>query len=437
MKKILLVGVVVILVAAAVAGLIYWKSRPQVVVLKNGTKLTFLGSSYGKHHSFKGLKSTGSRTRGRLTLDTTNDTLVVWIEAEYKQNQWPNYQLLISDPDNTSCVGAWQSTGNQIKNGVNVEGFTINAFPRRDSKMILRVGAWGNQGGMQIAKDKFVVANPGPRSFPEWHPDPLPNTQSDGDLDVTLTKCSFGGSEGFMFGSQNMSPKDPARKAVSVTLHTEQDGNVVTNWQPVQIITSDATGNSIGNNGWSNSRDGNGDATMSYQWGLWPEEKAWKLRVEMSRIAGFTNSEEWSITNVPVQKGDWNTLWNYNNNNMGQNRHSDSPVAEATLNGIHLKIYPAIRMGQDFGNNQTMGGFHIVAEPDLPPGYRMSLVEADNEQGRKLETYGFGPNGNGNGNYVFQMPNIRNAKALNLTIAVHPSRFVEFTVKPDLKSGEN
>ncbi len=425
MKKILLWGGVILLVAVAVAGAIYWKSRPQVVMLKNGTKLTLVGVTYGKHHAFKGLKST-SRTRGRATLDTTNDTLVVWIEAEYKQNQWPNYQLMVYDPDNTACVAAWQSTGSQVKNGVNIEGFALDAFPRRDSKMILRVSAFGNQGGMQVAKGEFVVANPGPRSFTDWHPDPLPNTQSDGDLNVTLTKCNYG-SKGIMFGNANVSAKDPMRKFVAVAFHTEQNGNVATNWQPVSIQTSDATGNHSGLNGWSNSRDENGDATMNYQWGLWPEEKAWKLRVEMSRTSGFSNDEVWAVSNLPLQKGDWNDLWNYNYAERNR-RGTNSAFAETTLQGIHLKIYPALRTDQDMGMGQKSGGFRVSVDPPLPDGYRMTLVEITDENGHKLPP-SWGPNSNGNST-IFQLPDVRNAKSLNLTIAVHQSRFVEFTVKP-------
>jgi len=429
MKKIILGGVLLILlmlVLAAIAGWWYWMSRPQVITLKNGLKLTLVGESYGKHHVFKGVKGATGRLRGHATLDTTNDTLVVWIEAQHRPNEWPNYQLLVYDPANTGCVGAWQSTGNQINSTVNLQGFALNAYPRRASKMILRVVAWGPQG-QEAAKGQFIVSNPGPRSFPDWQPDPMPDTQSDGDLDVTLTKCTYGASQGFMFGNFHTAPGDPLRKSVTVAFHTEQNGNIVTNWQPIQITTSDATGNSIGNNGWSNGRNANGDATMTYQWGLWPNEKAWKLRVEMSRISGFNNDEVWAVSNVPIKKGDWNNLWNYN---MGRNGQNDSPVAETTLRGIHLKIYPAVQINQGFGMNQTMGGFHIVASPDLPEGFRMSLVEATNEQGHKLQTFGFGPNGNGNGNYVFQLPDIGKAKSLNLTIAVHQSRFVEFTVKP-------
>jgi hypothetical protein len=430
MKKIFLWGGIIILVAAVIAAGIYWKSRPQVVVLKNGTKLTLMGVTWGKHHAFKGTKSGNSRQRGRMSLDTTNDTLVVWIQAEYKQNQWPNYQLMVSDPDNTACVAAWQSTGSQIKNGINIEGFTLNAFPRRDSKMILRVAAWGNQGGMQVAKEEFVVANPGPRNFPDWHPDPLPDTQSDGDLNVTLTKCNYG-SKGIMFGNANVSPKDPMRKSVAVVFHTERNGNVVTNWQPVSIQTTDATGNQSGLNGWSNSRDENGDATMSYQWGLWPDEKAWKLRVEMSRDSGFSNDELWAVSNLPLEKGNWNDLWNYNNNNTIGRKHQDtnSAFAETTLQGVHLKIYPALRLeDQNFGNGQKQGGFRISVDPPLPDGYRMTLGEITDENGHKLPP-SWGPNNNNN-SYIFQLPDIRNAKSLNLTIAVHQSRFVEFTVKP-------
>jgi hypothetical protein len=433
MKKTLLWSGLIILVVVAIAAAVYWESRPQVLVLKNGTKLTLVGVSYGKHHSFKGLKSTGSRQRGRQTLDTTNDTLVVWIEAQFKQNQWPNYQLFVSDPDNTGCVAAWQRTGNQAGNGVSITGFALDAFPRRDRKMILRVAEWGNQGGTQLAKGEFVVANPGPRSFPNWQPEPMPDTQSDGDLSVTLTKCTFGG-RGFMFGNLKLPPKDPAQKAVSVSFHSEQGGILASNWQPVAIQTSDATGNHTGLNSWSSSVDDKGDPTMTYQWGLWPEEKAWKLRVEMSRSSGFSNNEVWAVSNVPLQKGDWNELWNYNS--MGGNRHTNAPVAETTLQGVHLKIYPALRLeDQNFGNGQKAGGFRVSVDPPLPDGYRMSLVEATDENGHKLPP-AWGPNG-GDNSYVFQLPDIRKANSLNLTIAVHPSRFVEFTVKPELKSVAN
>jgi hypothetical protein len=436
MKKTVLWSSAAGLLAAIVATLIFSMLRPQVITLKDGTKLTLVAVSYGKHHVFKGIKTTSSGLHGRLAVDTTNQTLVVWIKSERKSGQWqngqwPNFQLMVYDTANTACVASWQSTGTQIKRGVYVQGYTLNAFPRRDKKMILRVAAWGNMGGMRVAKGQFDISNPGPRHFPQWVPEPMPDTQSDGDLDVTLTRC-VAGARGFMFGARAQS-KDPLQKCVRVAFHVEQHGNTATNWQPVSIETSDATGNHLAMNGWSSSRDENGDPILNYQWGLWPEEPAWKLRVEMSRTARFANSELWAITNVPVGRGRWQDLWNFQMQNRpgnfpGAHNQTGSPFAETTLNGTHLKIFPAIRItDQNFGAGQMQGGFHVTADPELPEGYRLSLAVATDDRGHKLSSWG--PNG-GNGNYIFQLPDIRDAKFLNLTIALHKSRFVEFTIKP-------
>ncbi|HTV75927.1 MAG TPA: hypothetical protein VMD57_02930, partial [Candidatus Baltobacteraceae bacterium] len=287
---------------------------------------------------------------------------------------------------------------------------------------------WG-QRGQQVAKGQFVISNPARGPFPKWTPEALPDTQSDGDLDVTLTRLNYGAS--FFNRGIGVRGNDPMNKAVFAVFHTEQNGVVVTNWQPVQIETSDATGNKIQNNSWSNGRDENGDATMTYQWGLWPDEPAWKLRVEMSRTSGFNDDELWSVSDVPVQPGRWQDLWNYGGRN---NRDTNSAFAETTLNGVHLEIFPAIQItDQNFGNGQKQGGVRVTADPDLPEGFRLT-IKATDQQGHELQSWG--PNGGG-GNYVVQFPDIRNAKTLNFTIALHKSRFVEFTVKPQIAGDTN
>ena len=58
---------------------------------------------------------------------------------------------------------------------------------------------------------------------------------------------------------------------------------------------------------------------------------------------------------------------------------------------------------------------------------RMTLAKVTDEQGRDLQSWG--ANGGG-GNYVFQLQDVRDAKTLNITLALHKSRFVEFTAKP-------
>ena len=422
MKKIIFWSVALILIAGITVAGFWWLRRPQIITLNDGTKLTLLGAEYGKHHKYPNIKTTGRRTGGGPnSFETANDTLVVWILSEHKANQWPNFQVLAYDKAATACVGNWGGGhSQQIKNGMFVMGVQLDAFPRRDGKIYLHITSNGPRG-QQVAKSEFVISNPARGSFPKWTPDPLPDTQSDGDLDVTLTKLNSG-AHGF---GGNAPANDPKNKAVFVAFHTEQKGVVVTNWQPVRIETSDATGNHIVNSSWSNSRDDNGDATMTYQWGLWPDEPAWKLRVEFSKQSDFGTDEVWTVQDVPVKPGSQQDMWNYN----GQNNRANPAFAETDLNGLHLKLFPVIQFtDQNYGNNGKPGGFRIEADQPLD-GMQMTLVKATDEQGRDVQSYsGQGWGGN---DRQLQFQDLRNAKTLNITIALHKSRFVEFTVKPE------
>ena len=189
MKKIVLWSVVSVLAAGILAASVWWLRRPQVITLSDGTKLTLLSVEYGKHHKFPTVKvkTSGRRGGGPTSFDTTNDTLVVWILSEHKGNQWPNYQVMAYDKAATAGVGNWARNSRQIKNGMEIAGVQLDAFPRRDRKIYLRVMSYG-QRGQQTAKGQFVISNPAGGPFAKWIPDSLPNTQSDGDLDVTLNK---------------------------------------------------------------------------------------------------------------------------------------------------------------------------------------------------------------------------------------------------------
>jgi hypothetical protein len=418
--KILLWSVVGILVVGIAVGAIVWLSRPQVITLKDGTRMTLMEVSYGKHHVAPKIKSSARARSGGGLIDTTNDTLVVWVLSEKKGNRaGPNDQLMVYDPANTACVSSWARDYTQIKNGTTLEGFLLDAYPKRDGKIVLRVAAYSNNGlGYQLSKGQFVIANPSRGPFPKWTAEPLPDTQSDGDLNVTLTRLICG-VEGFQRGSKN----DPMNKAVLAAFRTEQNGVVMTNWQPYRIAMSDATGNQIQNNSWSNRRE-NEEAVMVYQWGLWPDEPTWKLNVEMTRTSGFKDDEEWTVQNLPVKTGSQQDLNNYSRNNR-----TNAAFAETTLSGVHLRMFPAVQFtDQNLGNGQKMGGIRLQVDPEPETlQMRMGVGSLTDEQGHNLRSWG--PNGGG-GNETIQIQDLRNAKTLNVTIAIHKSRFLEFTVKP-------
>jgi hypothetical protein len=431
MKKIILWSAVSVLIAGIAVASIWWLRRPQVITLKDGSKLTLLGVEYGKHHKFPTVKTTGRRVGGGPnSFDTTNDTLVVWILNEHKGNQWGNFQVLAYDKEATACVTSQFSNSRQIKTGTELMGVRLDAFPRRGRKIYLGIMSYGPRG-QQVSTSKFVISNPvRGKTFSNWTPDPLPDTQSDDDLEVTLTQLVADAPSPYNRGTG--APKnDPINKIVQIDFDAQQKGQSVTNWRPVQVETTDATGNYV--KGWINPNYQNGQASgYFYQPGLWPNEPAWKVRLEFSRTAGFSDDELWSVTNIPVHAGtqqDAQSYWIWNNPmNRGQ---SKAAFAETTINGVHVKLFPAIQYS---GQNPGMGGngkvVSVTLNTDPDPetsGMRMTPLTVTDDQGHVLNNQGASWGG---GNYQYQFAEPRNIESLNVTIALHKSRFVEFTVKP-------
>lgn len=410
-----------ILLAGLVAGAVWWKMRPQIVFLSDGTKLKLVAVTYGKHHNFPGNRVPVRANRRSGSLDSTNDTLFVWIEQQHKGNQWPNYQLLAYDQSDTACAGNSMMNSRQIRPGDEMVGLRLDAFPRRTGKFYLRIQEWNPQNGRQTVKNGFVVSNPARGPFPAWYPDSLPDTQSDGDLDVTLNKLVVGVKTPWQ--RNDTAPDDAMNKGVQVAFDVRQNGQTVTNWQPVRIETFDATGNHI--IGSVNTSYQDGEPMTFYQWGLWPDEPAWKLRVEMSRTSGFNDDELWTVQDVPVESGKMQNFWN--NNPRGRNQPG---VAETTLNGVHLKIFPVKQFTDQSPNSQPQGAVQIQAD-SVPEGMRMTLFKATDDQGHELGNWTWGWSSNNKSyTYSFAFPQLGNSKAINFTIALHKSRFVEFTVKP-------
>jgi hypothetical protein len=430
MKKIILWSTVSVLTAGIAVASIWWLRRPQIITLTDGSKLTLLGVEYGKHHKFPTVKTTGRRVSGGpSSFETTNDTLVAWILSEHKGNQWGNFQVLVSDKAATACVASFARNSRQIKTGMEVMGVQLDAFPRRDRKIYLGIMSYG-QRGSQVAKSQFVISNPARGPFPKWTPDPLPDTQSDDDFDVTLTKLIAEGPSPYNRGN-GVARNNPINKIVQIDFDAQQKGRSATNWRPVQIETTDATGNYV--KGFINdyNRDGEKDGYF-YQSGLWPNEPAWKVRIEFSRTAGFSDDELWSVTNIPVHAGsqqEAQSYWSWNNQ-MNPNR-ANAAFAETTINGVHVKLFPVIQYAnpnQFNGGNGKVVGVILKTDPDPEAvGMRMTPLAVTDDQGHALNNQGASWGG---GNYQYQFAEPRNIGSLNVTIALHQSRFVEFTVKP-------
>ena len=196
------------------------------------------------------------------------------------------------------------------RQGNEIVAVQFDAFPRRQGKLVVRVQEQGN-GGRKWRNRNLSISNPAHKSFTKWTADPLPSTKEDDDVSVTLTKLVAGADMPYQRNQDDAD--DAANKGVQAVFHVERGGKPVSNWQPVSVETSDATGNhvngGISQNNWQDDED-----TVTYQYGLWPDEPAWKLKFEFSQQSDFAANELWTVTNIPVQPGRQQDFYNYNNN---------------------------------------------------------------------------------------------------------------------------
>jgi len=425
--KAILWSVVSVLILGLAAGAYWWMSRPQVIIFSDDATLTLVKVDYGKRHAPPAAKpDAGARSAARGNSFTTpNDTLVLWVREQYDNKQYHYFQFFLSDKAGTGCAQAgprnWRNNGNEVV------AIQFDAFPRRQGKFYVRVQEQGN-GPQEMSDRKFVVSNPARKSFTTWTAEPLPSAKEDGDLAVTLTKLVACADMPYQ-RNQDVAD-DSANKGVQAVFHVERNGKPVSNWQPVSAETSDATGNrangGISQNNWQDNND-----TATYQYGLWPDEPAWKLKFEFSQQSDFADNELWKVQNIPVQPGRQQDFWNWNS--INQRNGTNSVFAETDINGVHLKISPATQFtDQNFGNGQVGGGLRIQVTPSLPAGMRLTFVKLTDDQGLDVQNYNSNTSGNGNSTtYGYQLNNIAGVTNLNLTLAVHKSRFVEFTAKPE------
>lgn len=420
--KILVWTVVSIFVLVAVGGAAWWSLRPQVMTFDDGSTLTFAGADYGKHHVSPASKR---------AFNSATNTLVVWVRRKHDPNQWVNYQYYLYDKDGTACVMGMQVYGGNPRRGADVVGVQFSAFPRRAGKFLVRAMEFGN-GGQEMSDQSFAISNPARGSFSNWAPTPLPDTEQDGDMSVTLKKLVAGAKMPYNQG--NSDGDDALNKGVQATFNVQINGTNASMWEPVSFETTDATGNSVDaaiSPRQSQQLQAQGDdISATYQYGLWPDEPAWKLRVEFSKQSGFDDNEIWSVSGIPLDPGRMQDFWNY-----GGRRQNDSTnvFAEGDLGGLHLKVFRAKYFADMQPNSQPQGGLSIEVDPSLPDGTRMTIVNLTDNQTNDINYWDYGNSGARKGGTIYRygLQDVDGVTNLNLSIAVHKSHYLEFTVKPE------
>jgi hypothetical protein len=240
---------------------------------------------------------------------------------------------------------------------------------------------------------------------------------------------------------QPAAENDPANQCVRIDYEFRQNGLAVTNWRSGLVRTSDPAGNTVTSHISEYPQDGiylyakSGSPYPAlktdgyfYRPGLWPGVSAWKLRLEFTRTSGFEPGEILTLTNLTVWQGtlqEADEEWTWDEGKANFNF-----TAAAEVNGFHVKVLPPLQVPDKYQAGHEHISVIICVDPNpRSQGLRLTLLEATDEQGQDIWTP-FSPDWAGH--FSLEFPNPRHTKTLNLKLTLHKSRFVEFTVKPQM-----
>jgi hypothetical protein len=289
-----------------------------------------------------------------------------------------------------------------------VEAWTLPVFPRRGKVVGLRASILDANEKWARAFE-LTVPNPASGPHPVWQPRPLPLTAHAGDLAVTLTGL-VGGVKPAEGGSWLTSDRRLTRATFQVT----QGGRPTAEWEPVAIQVSDATGNTWSDLGFP-PPEPRGTKQFFIEGAPWPDETAWKLRVEMARAASSAPEELWTFRDLLVPRPD----------------RAARPNRTVTRHGVTLQLQgifgPRLPLLVPLKRRYNASALlHLSPAAD---DVRLRLVAATDDRGRALSTSRIGWRGEG-GRHGCSFNLLPGAKSLNLTFALQKSRFVEFLAKP-------
>ncbi len=291
--------------------------------------------------------------------------------------------------------------------GAWIEGWAFESWPRRERTFTLRVYEQGKRYPDATPIGQFTVRNPTPGKYPVWTAPEPPMTAREGDLSVTLFDLTAGVGR----GSNKWKPApNPTVSQPRAGFRIERNGRATKEWGIASVEASDATSNFIAGI-WSSSQEPDAEY-VELQPHLWPAEPAWKLRVGFTQRSNFVASELWTIRGVPLPGTDL----------------TNTVPTQTNLQGALLQY-----AGGERGPSRLGGDYHFYfrVTPGRPD-YRMTLVRAVDDNGREATV-----------SVSFESPDQLGitlrvtttiATSLDLTLALHQTRYVEFLARPRIIS---
>lgn len=421
-----------LLLAFAVAvGAITWlmlkSSEGRTIRLQDGRVLTLVSVTYGTDHRYvygrplvkavaPVMPEKWSRDRGLRVANYTSavPANVVWFLCGRTDPIKPSTFASVADDAGNETEPAWVATAMYLVSGEVVRGWVFENFPRRAKDMRFQF-IENDMAGVPHVLGEFRLPNHGPRRHPNWKAETLPAVRRDGDLEFVLGDAQ----------SQRLADV-PARYRFrqrapypvnwnSAMLQVRQQGKPSLDWQIAGLTVTDPTGNVCDTR---NRRfESVGDFLFySFDGLLWPQESAFKFKVEFSRQNGFASNELCAVARLALAPLNTTTIL------------SNPPAAP---HGIQLKQLALQRvqggpyLPGDFRRNAML---QVQTASALPAGIRLSLARAVDDRGWPVwsqPTLSLS-----NTIHAFELCVPAGATNLDFALAFQRSRFAEFLVKP-------
>ena len=429
----IVVGILTALVVAAVIS--FRRGQARVVVLPDGTRIELLGVAVAGQ-TFSTEKPWEKKARKILPRAWQNwistpmssscgsgtNSITVYFKVQFATNSttgnlpWENYVALDDEGFAYHRNGGYCSSGGGT--GIpKLYGLTLRAFPRRQLRFEFQLL---DEKGVVVAK--FDVENPTPGPFPDWQPLPMPQTQTNGPVTLTLESLRETG--------------ESPHKFINAKWHVTA---TETNWSKARaryLSLSDATGNE---GQWLSSR-----------------EKAWKVRTQVfrERLQDFSADEYVMLTKVPVPGPGENVFPTqaFERGGVTLQIHAIGGAgAIANTNGAGWFMTPGHAGGMEHSTSSdgktsiekrsSLKPFLLMDAQSVKPGDEIRVQIRDNN-GReiKVEDSGYSSRGTVRGEsraYMRRFEPAPDAKFLNLEIIVNRPLEFEFMVNPaDVKSAK-
>jgi len=435
-------GVLLIVTVGGILWLARSRQAIQTVVLPDGSRLTLLKVTSGTNHMCRfdhrwqdflyPILPLNLRVRLPARVmewsSGNRDSVMVWFRRDGLPSagvEATRIYLSAADdyglespvqqmPHTTRTTGSLKSATNTA--GTQFSGWELAGFPKRSRHfhIVIRYPTpteLSRAGG-------FRVPNPARRKFPVWTAEELPATRKTNGLEVTLAKLETGLS-GAMSGA---GLSIPARVFSRATFQFGENARTTEGWAVTQIRARGATGETrSGNHQTVQWWEGRHRADM---WGgLWLEEPAWKLEVDVARTADFPAEDLWGIKEVRLpQPGE-----------IVEHR------VETNLHAVKLEFLGVSGLKDSRGTQVTPSYAVIHVRTQYPlDGLHVLLVQVRDDRGRPAAAHGLTNSiGTGSGGNTpkesltgFRVEIPEGAKSLDITLAATPIRHVEFLAKP-------